>query len=318
METWIIVSLLILFCLGVAAFFWFRRKRLAPATVDSLAELIPDSHFLEIGDLRMHYIQAGAGDDLVLIHGIGASTFTWRLLFPLLQGRYRVTAIDLPGFGLSSKLPARDYGLDAQSQAVAEALTALKIEKATLIGSSMGGAISLWMAKLFPERFSRVVTLSPATNSSVVPTQLRHVALASPLLRRALNKAFIKRMVTRVVSDPALITDSVIEAYMKPFTEDNGSGVRSFWLAMSLLSDRRLPRELKDLKADVLILYGARDLLVTRRSIQQLVKVLPKAQLVINEKGGHHVMEDNPDWTAERIEEFISGLKAPSGENQKA
>ena len=109
---------------------------------------------------------------------------------------------------------------------------------------------TLWMAKLYPERFGKIVTLAPATNSSVVPTQLRHLAVASPFLRRALNRTFMKRMVTRVVADPAIITDAVVEAYMRPFTEDHGSGVRSFWMAMSLLSDRRLPRELKDLKAD--------------------------------------------------------------------
>lgn len=307
----IIFASLIIFCLLAAGFFWFRRKRLAPATVETIAELIPESKFVTLGQTKIHYIQAGQGEDIVLIHGIGASTFTWRLLFPLLQGRYRVTALDLPGFGLSSKHASRDYGLDAQSEIVAEALTALRINQALLVGSSMGGAIALWMAKLYPHRFNKVVTLAPATNSSVVPTQLRHLAVASPLLRRALNRAFIKRMVTRVVADPVLVTDAVVDAYMRPFTEDQGSGVRSFWMAMSLLSDRRLPRELKNLEADVLILYGARDLLVTRRSVEQLAKLLPNSKLIVHEKGGHHVMEDNPAWTAERLEEFITGLKAP-------
>jgi pimeloyl-ACP methyl ester carboxylesterase len=316
MTDWIfqsefLISLLIFLCLATAAFFWFRRKRLSPVPIESISDLIPESNFLQLGDLKIHYIQAGEGDDLVLIHGIGASTFTWRLLFPLLQGRYRVTALDLPGFGLSSKPAARDYGLDAQSEIMAETLTRLGIKSAILIGSSMGGAISLWMSKHYPDRFKKVITLAPATNSSVVPTQLRHLAIASPLLRRALNRTFVKRMIRRVVSDQKLVTDAVVEAYMRPFIEEHGSGVRSFWSAMSLLSDRRLPRELTGLEADVLVIYGARDLLVTKRSIDKLMRILPDAQLIVHERGGHHLMEDDPDWTAKRIEEFVSGLTIP-------
>lgn len=305
------VAIAIGLLLAVGTFLLYRKRRLEPAPVEALSELIPESKFVSLGDARIHYVQAGRGNDLVLLHGIGASVFVWRFLFPLLQGRYRVTAIDLPGFGQSSKERARDYGLDAQSRAVAEILSVIGINKAVLVGSSMGGAIALWMAKLYPERFEKVATLAPATDSRRLPTQLRHFAVLSPILRRTLNRRLIKRLVGRVVVRQTLITDAVVDAYMKPFFSDQGVGVRSFWAAMSLLSDRRLPAGLRGLKADILVIFGARDLLVTRRSIDRLMRVLPEAKLVVNEDGGHHIMEDEPVWTAQTLEAFVSGLRTP-------
>lgn len=304
---WSLVAAIAVASASAVAVFVYRKKRLEPAPIETLSELIPESKFIEVGGAKIHYVQAGKGCDLVLLHGIGASVFVWRFLFPLLQGRYRVTAIDLPGFGQSSKEASRDYGLDAQSRVVSDALTAIGIERAVLVGSSMGGAISLWMSKLFPDRFETVVTLAPATDSRRLPTQLRHFAVLSPILRRALNRRLIKRLVGRVVTRQGLVTDAVVDAYMKPFFSDQGVGVRSFWAAMALLSDRRLPAGLKGLKAKILVIYGARDLLVTRRGIDRLIRILPGAKLAIHEEGGHHIMEDEPAWTAKQIEAFLAG-----------
>lgn len=303
---WSLVAIAVTVVGCAAVFFIYRKRRLEPAPIGTLSELIPESKFVEIASAKIHYVQAGCGNDLVLLHGIGASVFVWRFLFPLLQGRYRVTAIDLPGFGQSSKEASRDYGLDAQSRIVSDVLTAIGIERAVLVGSSMGGAISLWMSKLFPDRFEKVITLAPATDSRRLPTQLRHFAVLSPILRRALNRRLIKRLVGRVVTRQGLVTDAVVDAYMKPFFSDQGVGVRSFWAAMALLSDRRLPAGLKGLKAKTLVIYGARDLLVTRRGINRLMRVLPGAKLVIHEEGGHHIMEDEPAWTAKQIEAFLA------------
>src|SRR5262245_10719982 len=78
------------------------------------------SRFCEINGRTIHYIQTGTGPHLVLIHGIAASLYIWRFMIPQLAKHYTVTALDLPGFGFSSKHPDHDYGLDQQVENVAE------------------------------------------------------------------------------------------------------------------------------------------------------------------------------------------------------
>ncbi len=312
LDAWAIgLLVLVLALIGVGVWLYLKAKRALPhaQAIETVDVLIPDSRFVEFDGTRIHYVQAGDGPDIVLLHGIGASVFVWRFLFPLLQTRFRVTAFDIPGFGQSSKDARRDYGLDAQSQVLARAMTEIGIDKPILVGSSMGGAISLWMSKLFPERFPRVIALAPATESSMIPAHVRHFALATPLLRRALNRRTMKQLVSRVVARQSLVTDDVVEAYLKPFMNDQGLGVRAFWSATSLLADRRLPSALAGIGTRVLIIHGTRDLMVSRRSIHRLVGLLPNATLLIHADGGHHIMEDEPAWTARTLLEFIKSTQ---------
>lgn len=304
---------------GFAAFFalivavaihqWRRKKgaHLPPAhPAETLAELIPDSRFVQVNGAHLHYVQAGEGEDIVLLHGIGASVFIWRFLFPILQIRHRVTAFDFAGFGKSSKETSHGYGLDAQADSIAAALTALGIEKATLVGSSMGGAVALWMAKKWPDRFHHVVGLGAHTDSSRVPGLSQYFAAAAPWFRHTVNRRTIKLILGAILSKKTLITDDVVEKYLEPF-RDRGESLRAFVAATAVLSDRRLPRGLAGLKARTLIVWGEGDLLVPRNSLTKLRAVLPNALFLHHPTGGHHIMEDEPVWVARKIELFLAG-----------
>lgn len=291
-----------------------RRSRAAGATLhpplppETLEELIPDSKFIALGRANLHYVQAGdpAGGDIVLLHGIGASVYIWRYLFPLLQARHRVTAFDFFGFGKSSKDASLRFDLDAQAESISAALTELGIEKAMLVGSSMGGAIALWMAKRWPDRFESVVGLGPATDSSRVPGIAPYFAATAPFFRHTVNRHTIKVILGYVMANKTRITDAVVDRYLEPF-RDRGESLRAFVAATAVLSDRRLPRGLKDLKARTLIIWGAHDALVPRRSMVKLSHVLPQATFVDHQAGGHHIMEDEPVWLARRLELFFAG-----------
>jgi pimeloyl-ACP methyl ester carboxylesterase len=231
--------------------------------------------------------------------------FAWRFLFPLLERHFRVTAIDLPGFGKSSKPGDRDYGLDSQVNAVNDTLRGLGIGQAILVGSSMGGVIALWLAKCYPESFSKVITLAPATDPNLVPEVIHRLDGLIPFLRRVVNRHTMRVMLKQVIARHEIIDDEVVDSYLSPFL-DEGESVRAFWLATKLIADRRIPTELSGLKAQVLIIYGDRDLRVPRRVIDQLARTLPQASLLTHEGGGHHIMEDEPVWTAETIVKFVS------------
>jgi pimeloyl-ACP methyl ester carboxylesterase len=263
------------------------------------------SNLLNVDGIEIHYTQEGKGKDVILIHGIGASTYTWRLLIPYLARNFRVTVLDLPGFGRSTMNPKRDHGLDTQSAILIKFLDLLNIKKANLVGSSMGGAIALWLAKEFPERVESVVVLAPATHPKLLPLNVTFFSkVLLPSTNLLLTRTLFRQILKRVLSRHELINDEVVENYLRPYLQ-NGTAIQTFIRATSVLSDRRLPDQLRGIKTPVHILYGENDLMVPRSVIHELQKRLPHATLITHPTAGHHPHEDEPAWVASQIKQYF-------------
>lgn len=117
--------------------------------------------YLQVGSVRTRYVEAGGGESVILLHGIGRSLEDWsENILPLAQ-QYRVIAPDLVGFGRSDK-PAVRYSVGYLVDFVGQFMDALGIAKANLIGNSMGGAVSIQFALLYPLRVSKLVLVAPA------------------------------------------------------------------------------------------------------------------------------------------------------------
>ncbi len=319
----------IFFVIAVATFLNSRTKRFrrflnappSPSTVpwsreygeqmlSSWNQFWPESRFIEIDGLKLHYLQAGKGQDLVLLHGIGASVYVWRYLFAGLSmpggaEHFRVTAIDLLGFGKSAKPRTGDYGLDRQTEVIAKAIALLDLENPLVIGSSMGGSIALWLGKKYPKLFPKLMVLAPHTESSLIPRTAKYLTVMRPLLKKFVNRDSFRLFLGYVLARRSLITDELVDAYLEPFL-DKGEGLNAFFLATSLLSDRRLPRELFDVQSDVQVVYGEKDFMVSRKSVEILTSTLPRAELITHPEGGHHVMEDEPIWLCDKIISFAA------------
>ena len=112
--------------------------------------------------LRIHYTHAGAGPDVVLIHGLTGNLAVWHLqIVPLLWDHFRVTTYDLRGHGYSG-MPPSGYDADHMAQDLVGLLDALGIERAALVGLSLGGKIALDVALAQPDRLWAVVGVAPA------------------------------------------------------------------------------------------------------------------------------------------------------------
>jgi pimeloyl-ACP methyl ester carboxylesterase len=118
---------------------------------------------VEVDGVPIHYVEAGQGKAVLLIHGLGASTFSFRHTIPELAQRYRVIALDLKGFGYSAR-PQSDYSLTAQAALVRQVMDRLGVERAAVVGHSMGGAVAMRLALGYPERVSRLVLVASATD----------------------------------------------------------------------------------------------------------------------------------------------------------
>ena len=169
---------------------------------------IPADRFVRVGEQLVHIEQAGAGEPVVLLHGFGGSTYSWREVMPALARSYRVVAIDLNGFGYTQRPKSREsYTREGQGKLVLAVLDALGIERAHIFGHSYGGGLTLYLASRHPERFrsmvlvdssaptysddrrSRVAALRPLTELFV-----RSVALRPGMIRKALPAFLLGRL----------------------------------------------------------------------------------------------------------------------------
>jgi pimeloyl-ACP methyl ester carboxylesterase len=157
------IGLALIVVVAVAlAIFWFARP--ADVSFDEVRASVPNSdysHFADIDGIRIHYQEKGTGPPLVLIHGYTSLTYTWREVFEPLSKSFRVIAVDLKGFGFSSK-PDGDYSRRAQAVLVAHLLDHLHIEKAWLCGNSMGGEVALNVALANPQHVAGLILIDSA------------------------------------------------------------------------------------------------------------------------------------------------------------
>lgn len=282
----------------------FSRKQLRFAVDVAAPKLV------QVDSYKVNFVQGGHGPDLLLVHGIGASLFVWRLVFRKLMKHYRVTAIDLPGFGASEKNPELDYGLDAQTQRLARIIEVLQIGPAYVVGSSMGGLLGLWLLKTRPDLVKGLATISPAAHKGIVfvNTQ-RFLGLVKIIGKTFVTPYIMEKILRRVVSDHKLLTPSVINEYYRPYAEDRMAPV-CFWRANDTLRDQRIPDEIGNLSQPVLVLHGLQDKVIRKHFIDDIFKHIGRGELVEHPTGGHHLMEDAPDFVTEKITRFFDSTKA--------
>jgi abhydrolase domain-containing protein 6 len=305
----ILLALAALLVLGLAILVYalWRRNRLARPTKTPFADIPVQTARISTRDGKwdIRYHKSGRGPYMLLLHGIGANLFCWRRLIPLLNAQYTVVALDLPGFGASSKLPGAAYGLDEQSDRLAAFCAALGIGKFYLAGNSMGGNIALWHAAQFPGQCLGCVVIAPATSPRLFPIDPAPFLWLAQPLSYIVSRQAMRWAHRRTVSKKDLVDrDRVEETYLT--YGRNPEAIRSFLAASESIRDPRLGQRLREIKARVLILWGSEDNLVSRDVIDALESALAAEESKVHIGGGHHLQEDEPEWTAEKIRSFFS------------
>ena len=294
------------FCFGLLIGFiynFFKRPRHLPFSPYS-----PEQE-ITLDGLKVHYIQEGTGPDLVLVHGIGSSIQCWRWLFHLLKKNFRVTALDLTGFGESDRDPQGRYGLDDHTNRLLQFLNALKIQKAHFVGASMGGGISLWVAKLAPERVQSLVLISPAADHKVTWINPDYFIWLGHLVKHWLISPKVMRIAyAKALGDTKFLSKTAVLYHYRPFWKYPDT-VIAFLKSMRALRDKRLPSELHDIQQPCLILYGERDRVLPKKSIEKIQKVISHSKVLYHKSGGHQLMEEDPQFVSEEINKFTSSLQ---------
>ena len=222
----------------------------------------------------------GEGPDLILIHGLGASTYSWRFIAHLLKTKFRITTFDLLGFGASEKPRGPKYDLDYHSENLISAIDALQLKPVALVGSSMGGLLALWLAKISPTKFTKVVALAPAIygekHFNLLPLKfIRFAEWTRPLL---VNRWTLSWLVPKVVGTFKILNSQSINNYLEPYRDPNS--IQSFLLSLNAMADPRLPESLSGSTSPVLLIWGKSDAHVDQSVVKRVRSNLPNCKYV--------------------------------------
>ena len=280
---------------------------------DTSIETLPDypfaPHWLEIGTERMHYVDEGHGDPVLLLHGEPTSSFLWRKIIPQLPGR--IVAPDLIGFGRSDKPEDIGwYSYDRHVDSIARLVQELDLTGLTLVVHDWGGPIGLRVAVEHPERVDRLVLLNTGIGGGKPPSELW---LRFRAVVRELGGALdIGRLVEAGTAQG--LDDDVRAAYDAPFpTPASKAGALAFPELVPTEPEHpntapmnKVRDALREWHKPALVVWGAEDTILPDGIARAMVELIPGARgPVLLDGASHFLQEDRPDEVADAIRGFL-------------
>lgn len=279
-----------------------------------------DSQFIGVRGIDIHYKELGSGEEvLILLHGFGASLFSWRDVMKDLSIFGRVIAYDRPAFGLTerpvyqSPVAFNHYANDNQPELLISFMDALDIDEAILIGHSAGGTLAVKTALKYPERVKSLVLVAPAIlRTGGIPGFLKPI-FKLPQVNRIgplFSRFFINRA-GRILEiswfDPSLITNEILEGYRKPLTVDNWDV--AFWEFLKNSSQNKLDNKLINITQSVLVITGDNDRIVSPDDSKRVAESIPNARLADIRNCGHLPQEEKPEEFSQIVTEFLKNFE---------
>jgi pimeloyl-ACP methyl ester carboxylesterase len=271
----------------------------------------PDD-MMEVAGTRLHVRDTGQRDapPVVLLHGFGASLHTFEPWAEALAADHRVIRFDLPGAGLSEPDPTGLY-TDARSMEILLALLErLGLERASLVGHSIGGRFAWTFAAAHPERVDRLVLIAPdgfaspgfeygkAPEAGLLVRSMRYV-LPKPLVRSSLAPAY---------GDKGALTEETLDRYYDLML---APGVRDALIARMEQTVRQDPRPaLQTIRAPVLLVWGTEDRMIPAANGEDYLAALPDARLATFTGLGHVPHEESPEVTVAPVRAFLAEGRA--------
>jgi pimeloyl-ACP methyl ester carboxylesterase len=254
-------------------------------------------------------VRKGSGPAVVLVHGFGSSLYTWKDVIPALAARHDVVALDLPGFG-ESDLPA-DLSFEDLPRAVLGLMDRLGIERAALVGNSMGGAAVAIVAAERPGRVSHLVLIDAAGFNLGPSERPRMVSLAmsragSLLARLPGKRLVVEASLRQVFHDASHVTPERLSEYLAA-AERPGTfpAIRSLGVSTG---DRQavVAQALPRIQAPTLVLWGDDDRWIPIADADRFAAAIPGSRKVVIPASGHVPQEEQPREIARLLLAFFS------------
>jgi pimeloyl-ACP methyl ester carboxylesterase len=265
---------------------------------------------ITVGGLRVHYLRAGAGPPVVLVHGLLAHSFSWRFTVPALAPHFTVYAPDVLGIGFSDRVPGLDCSMGPSAQRMIDFLDALGLREFDLVGTSHGGALATIMAAEMGNRIRRLVLVAPVNPWS--RTGRKRIRVLSTAAGGWLfRKSFLRLtplnnwVLSRLYADPRNIAPGTFEGYAEALKI---AGSADYLLRVVRCWHRDVPALgpfYKKIRVPTLLVWGDSDAAVQPSSAAHVELAIRGSKLVIMPGVGHLPYEEAPEEFNRVLLEFL-------------
>jgi pimeloyl-ACP methyl ester carboxylesterase len=277
-------------------------------------------HHVPVGRIRVSTLTMGQGPDLLLLHGLGATKASFFETAAALSRSYRVHALDLPGFGSSSKPATAAYDARFFAANVTGVMDALGIERAHLVGNSLGGRVAIEVGLREPDRVAGLALLCPAV-AFVKRGYSPIVRLLRPelgLLPHRFARATVANQFWGLFADRDIVDPSVADIVVDEFQRIYGSpGARLAFLsaARNVYLDRPFGRDgfyprLAELEPQALFVWSSHDKLIPAALSRHVAEWLPTAEQIVIDACGHAPQVERPEQVNGLLERFFARADA--------
>jgi 4,5:9,10-diseco-3-hydroxy-5,9,17-trioxoandrosta-1(10),2-diene-4-oate hydrolase len=250
----------------------------------------PESKFVTVDGVRLHYQEMGSGYPLICIHGAGpgaSAESNFKLNAGPFSEKFRVILFDMPQYGKSAKIVLTQPRLKYNAQLLSGFLSKIGIEKAHIVGNSMGGQVALKFGLDFPSMLERVVVIgSGAVTSVFTPTPVEGVKMIGRYYKGSgPSREKLRELLTTIVYDSSFLTDEIFEERYKASIDPEV--VELFGKRQGELPRETLAADLGKLKAKLLVIWGMDDRFGALDVGLQMTRIVSDAQMHIFARCGH-------------------------------
>ncbi len=280
-------------------------------TYEDAIERFAKGRFITLDGKKVHYVEKGNGRPIILIHGFLYHTVMWKKNIDALAEKFKVYAIDLWGWGYSERLEPKEYSFDLYGKQVTRFMDAMNIKKATLVGQSMGGGISVYVAAHHPERVDRLILVDPAVIPYPMTTigKIYQLPFIGEFLNAIPGDALMKSNIKSIwFYDKSKVTEEYVKEVLQPICI-KGSSAGAMYILRNVLKPPYVEAEanlLAKMNKPILIIHGKEDKAVPLDRSQALSDLWKGSKLVVFERAGHSAHEEYPDRFNKLATDFLS------------
>lgn len=258
---------------------------------------------MEKRSIQLAYEEHGSGLPVVFVHGYPLDHSIWSPLVPLLQDHARLILPDLRGFG-QTPLPEGEeaYTMRVLADDLLDLLDRLQIEKAVLVGMSMGGYVALAFANAYPQRLAGLGLVSTQARADSPEKRQDRMKTAEQVRRRGVART-LDGMAQKLT-----VRSELVPPLKELITHQNAKTVRA---ALKAMAERRdMTENLANISVPALVIHGTEDTLIPLERSQEMNQLLGWSWLVEIPGAGHVPMLENPEQVADALHKFFHTVEA--------
>ena len=272
-----------------------------------LQQKYPDKKYMQLDGVSIHWNQQGFGQQTVLLHGFGTSSYIWRNIIPGIAYGTEAYTMDLMGFGYSEKPQDRSYSIETYVSQLSAFLKELNLKKPILGGQGAGALIVALYTVRNPEKVHKLILLGAPLTDATPPFNER--VLGYPLIGPLLTGDwFLTRLFQAGVEDKTRMSDLALAPYLAPYHDDPGARTTIGKFMREFDAESVVEQEIKpnlaNIKVPTLLVWGPHDAIVPLEIGRELDRQIPNSDISVILRSGHYVQEERPEPVREAFTKF--------------